>query len=474
MNGPDGVARRADDAMHAVVTPAEMNAIDAAADTRVDVLIERAGWAVARSARALLGGTYGRRVMVVAGPGNNGADGMVAARILSGWGVKTRVVRVDRNTPPPNTFEACDLVIDAAYGTGFRGVFVAPDCGLVPVLAVDIPSGVDGLTGSVSETSRPFICTHTCTFAALKPGLLFGAGPSYAGTVEVADIGLRTPSEVHLLDIEEVKGRVPQRARSAHKWSAAMLVVGGSIGMTGAPSLTARAAMRAGAGMVRLLIPGDPHPGAGPFGSEIVGVAISESKWEHAALVALQKCGALVVGPGLGREPATLASAAALIESTNTVPMVIDADALVAVAGRRFGERAGHAGVVLTPHDGEFRSLTGSSVTNDRIESCRTLARSANAVVLLKGPTTVIADPNGRVELVANGDSRLATAGSGDVLSGIIGALMSQGLPAFEAASTGAFVHGGAASLGNRLGFVASDIIENLPAWLDRATSSTH
>lgn len=157
--------------MHAIVTPDEMRAVDAAASTvGVSVLIERAGWAVARSAMALLGGTYGRRVTVLAGPGNNGADGIVAARILRVRGVRVHVIRIDRSSPPPVSIPGCDLVIDAVFGTGFRGDFVAPHVGSIPVLAVDIASGVDGLTGLVGRESRPFICTHTVTFAALKPG----------------------------------------------------------------------------------------------------------------------------------------------------------------------------------------------------------------------------------------------------------------------------------------------------------------
>ncbi len=454
--------------MHAVVTPEEMRVIDASAKTDVNVLIGRAGWAVARRARAMLGRTYGKRVTVLAGSGNNGADGLVAADVLKRWGIRVRVVRVDRATPPPAVIDHCDLVIDAAFGTGFSGSFIAPVVGSIPVLAVDIPSGVDGLTGVVKPDSRPFICVHTVTFAALKPGLLFADGPDYCGEVEVVDIGLATPSDVHVVDEATTRSRIPIRSRSAHKWNAAVLVVGGSEGMAGAPSLASRAAMRSGSGMVRLGIPGVRHPSAGPQGAEVVGIVLPAAAWGDAAVSASRKCGAIVIGPGLGRSPEAADGVRVVLDSTGGLPTVVDADALAVFSDFRLGDRDASAGVVLTPHDGEFQSIVGHPVGSDRIAAARELAERTNTVVLLKGPVTVIADQNNRVELVTNGDSRLATAGSGDVLSGILGALMAQGLPAFEAAATAAFVHAAAASLGPSRGFVAGDIIDHLPAWLSR------
>ena len=454
--------------MHAVVTPEEMRAIDANAETAVEVLIERAGWAVARRARALLGGTYGKRVTVLAGRGNNGADGLVAAGVLQRWGVRVNTVRVDRANPAPARLGGCDLVIDAAFGTGFSGTFVAPEVDGIPVLAVDIPSGIDGLTGRVPNGSRSFVCTHTVTFAAYKTGLLFADAPDLCGTIEVVDIGLPTPSAVHVLDEAAVRTRLPVKHRSAHKWNAAVLVVGGSSGMMGAPSLAARAAMRSGAGMVRLGIPGEDHPSAGPFGVEVVGVALPASAWGPVAIEASRKCSALVVGPGLGRTADASGGVRALLEGARSVPAVVDADALAVFPDLVVRDRTPVAGVVLTPHDGEYQKITGRPVGEDRIGAARKLANATNAVVLLKGATTVVADPDGRVELVNRGDARLATAGSGDVLSGIIGALMACGLMPFEAASTGAFVHGAVASLGKPRGFVATDILDRLPEWLSR------
>jgi ADP-dependent NAD(P)H-hydrate dehydratase / NAD(P)H-hydrate epimerase len=452
---------------HFVVTPAEMRGIDASADVPVEVLIERAGWAVARVALTMLGGAYGRNVLVIAGPGNNGADGLVAARFLERRGVKVRVVRVDRESTLGRIYTRFDLVIDAAFGTGFHGVFVAPDVQQTPVLAVDIPSGVDGLTGLVSNESMPFICARTVTFAALKPGLLFGEGPRFAGEIEVTDIGLIASSSVFLLDEEYARSKLPSRSRTAHKWKSAVAVVGGSNGMTGAASLAARAAMRTGAGMVQLGIPGDPHPSAGPFGAEVVGVSLPATEWAATAKEMSQRCSVIIVGPGLARTADTVASVRSMIERLPDLPMVIDADGLRALRDYVVVDRKDSARIVLTPHDGEFESVMGVPVGEDRIAAARAMSASTKCDVLLKGPTTVVASLDGRVALVNVGDERLATAGSGDVLSGIIGALISMKMSTFDAASVGAYIHGAASNLGWRRGLIASDVVDLIPKWMN-------
>ena len=234
------------------MTPAEMGAIDAAAPEPVEVLIERAGSAVARMARQMLGGTYGRRVDVIVGKGNNGADGRAAARSLEARGVRVRLF--DAADCPPRLPPA-DLVIDAAYGTGFHGDWRAPRVGAMPVLAVDIPSGVDGLTGEAGPGVLP--ADRTVTFAALKPGLLIGPGRVLAGDVEVVDIGLDTTrARAGLVEADDVARWWRPRPPTAHKWSRAVRVVAGSPGMTGAAHLAAGAAQRAGSGMVSLSSPG--------------------------------------------------------------------------------------------------------------------------------------------------------------------------------------------------------------------------
>jgi ADP-dependent NAD(P)H-hydrate dehydratase / NAD(P)H-hydrate epimerase len=443
-----------------VLTPAEMADVDAAAPEPVDVLIERAGSAVAAAALRMLGGSYGRRVVIICGKGNNGNDGRAAARRLRARGVQ--VVELDAAALPAVLPDA-HLVIDAAYGTGFRGAWPAPDTGATPVLAVDIPSGVDGATG---VAAGPVITAdETVTFAALKSGLLFHPGRSIAGRVTVADIGLDVSrTGTHLVGADDVARWFPQRAPMAHKWNAAVAVVAGSPGMLGAAHLSVRGAQRAGAGMVRLGVPGLQSDPLQP--TEVVGVALPATGWAGPALQAVERCHAMVIGPGLGRVDATGAAVRAVVAQV-PVPVVVDADALYHLAWSGDGAIGTLRGrvhpTVLTPHDGEFALLRGGRVGPDRIAAAKALAADLRSVVLLKGATTVVAAPDGRVLLVTEGDERLATAGTGDVLSGVLGALLSRGVPAFEAAGAAAFLHGRAARHGHVVGMVAGDLPDLLP-----------
>jgi ADP-dependent NAD(P)H-hydrate dehydratase / NAD(P)H-hydrate epimerase len=529
-----------------VVTPEDMRAFDLASPVPIPVLIERAGAAVAAEAIRMLGGTYGRRVLLLAGTGNNGADGIAAARILERRGVRVQTIMATRHLPLPVRLPAADLIIDAILGTGFTGTFTAPETGSTPVLSIDLPSGLDGLSGLVRSPNRAIRADRTVTFAGWKPGLLFGRGPELAGVTKVVDIGLPVQSSVHVVDAETVAHRLPIRSRNAHKWNAAVLVVGGSAGMTGAPSLAAAAAMRAGCGLVRIGV-----PGVEITGTEAVGVPMPAEQWGGAALLFAERCGAMVLGPGLGRNRVGLAAVRATLGRAS-MPVVLDGDGLAALGAdggeepdtpmhttlQRVttaavvtelspGQRAireasarrvvtpieaapssslsssnGRGGTVssiaaagsaravvraidssfgaaervlsartpgttvLTPHDGEYERITGKSVGANRILAAQRLAAATGAVVLLKGATTVIADHEGRTELVRHGDERLATAGSGDVLSGIIGALIAQGLAPFEAASTGAYLHAECVSHGPAHGLIASDLVAGLAkAW---------
>jgi NAD(P)H-hydrate repair Nnr-like enzyme with NAD(P)H-hydrate dehydratase domain/NAD(P)H-hydrate repair Nnr-like enzyme with NAD(P)H-hydrate epimerase domain len=395
------------------------------------------GAATARVALQMLGGTYGRRVVVVAGKVNNGNDGRAAAERLGRRGVQVHVIPAAEaagGSLPP-----ADLIVDAAYGTGFRGEYQPPDAGGAPVLAVDIPSGVDGLTGQVSGGA--LAAERTVTFAALKPGLLFHPGRALSGEVTVADIGLDAPgARIGVVEDRDVAAWVPPRPAVAHKWQAAVLLVAGSPGMTGAAHLAARAAQRAGAGMVRVASPGVAvDPG---LPTEAVGVrGCDRPDWDRAAAAQLDRAGAVVVGPGLGRGETTTA--------------------LGPAARGILGARSRPA--VLTPHDGEFARLAGSPPGPDRIAAATDLAQRLGAIVLLKGPTTVVAEPEGRARLVTTGDQRLATAGTGDVLSGIIGALLARGVDPFAAAAAGAWLHGVAAQAGPVDGLVASDVVDAIP-----------
>lgn len=458
--------------MKPVLRIEEMRAVDAAALESVSeqTLVERAGTAVATWAVRMLGGTYGRHVVVVAGKGNNGADGRVAAARLRRRGARVTVVEAGDVPDRIGPVGAVDLVIDAAYGTGFRGTYRAPAVPPgVPVLAVDIPSGVNGDTGEA--WGEPLRADVTVTFAALKTGLVQGDGVLLAGQVEVVDIGLDVDrANIWVVEDADVARLLPLRPRDADKWQSALAVVAGSPGMTGAAGLCARAAYRAGAGMVRLGIPGG-DPGELPV-SEAVGVALSAEGWTDDALAMAQRCRAVALGPGLGHAGATVADVRACVARA-TLPTVVDADGLYALgtgeeigAVVRGGAVAHERAVVLTPHDGEFTRLAGAPPGSDRITAASELARRCGAVVLLKGSTTVVAAPGGPVLLSTAGSPRLATAGTGDVLSGVIGAFLARGVEPHQAAALAAHVHGRAAELGPPEGLVAGDVVELVGRWL--------
>ncbi len=455
-----------------VVTPLRMRAVDAAAGDPVEVLIERAGEAVARVAVALLGGTYGRTVCVLAGPGNNGADGRVAAERLRARGLRVHVFPAD---DLPDQLPPCELVVDAAFGTGFRvdregrAPWTPPHVGRVPVLAVDIPSGLDGLTGIAAEGT--LAATATVTFGALKPGHLLGRGPDLCGDLQLASIGLDTAvgaaggPPMGVVQASDVVAWVPPRGRTDHKWVSAVRVVAGSASMRGAASLCAAAAHRAGAGLVVLSVPG----GDGRAPVEVIDREIPAARWADAVLTDLHRFQALVVGPGLGRDDDTRTAVADIVARTS-LPVVVDGDGLAALPWNAEGSlahlRQRGGPVVLTPHDGEFALLTGTRPGADRVAAAHRLAEATGAVVLLKGPTTIVADPAGPTYFVSNGDERLATAGTGDVLAGVIAALLARGATPAHAAAAGAWLHGAAAQAGPRHGLVASDLLLELPGVL--------
>ncbi len=450
-----------------IVTPEQMRAIDAAATTQpgeFEALVEVAGAAVARAALRMLGGAYGRRVVVVAGPGSNGADGRVAARRLTERGVHVSVIDA---ASAPAVLPRADLVIDAAFGTGFRGDWTSPDPNGAPVLAIDIPSGVDALTGAAGRGVLPV--DRTITFAALKPGLLLPPGSVLAGVLELADIGLDVSgAEAHLVQHGDVAAWLPQRRADAHKWRSAAWIIAGNAGMLGAAHLAASAAQRTGAGMVRLSSPGIATDNAAP--DEVVGKPLPSHGWAAEVLDNLDRFHSLLVGPGLGRADTTALSIREVVRRAS-VPVVVDADGLFALAWSGEGPRATLAerqsATVLTPHDGEYALLAGERVGPDRIAAARRLAARTTALVAHKGPAPVFADPDGRAVVVTAGDDRLATAGTGDVLAGIITALVAQGVPGFEAAAAGAWIHGQAARRAPRRGMVAGDLPALIPAVLE-------
>ena len=451
--------------MRAVHTRDELRAADEAAIAEVgfDALVSRAGSAVAHAAIGLLGVAYGKRVVVVAGRGHNGDDGRVAAAALRRRGV--RVTEVDPRALPAR-LPACDLVVDAAYGTGFRGEYRAPEVPAgTPVLAIDIPSGLDADTGLACEGAVS--ATATVTMAALKPGLLMGDGPALAGSIEVAPIGIAVaPGQLWLVEDADIVSWLPAREPETNKWRSACLVVAGSPGMIGAARFSCSAAQRAGAGMVRWCVPG-VSPEDLPS-SEAVALSVPAADFADAVLSELRRCRALVIGPGIGSAPGTVASVRRLVAEAE-VPVIVDADGLGALgpldearevlAGRKVP-------AVLTPHDGEYERLAAtasradSQPGRDRVAAARSLATSLGAIVLVKGSTTVVAAPDGRGFLVTSGSPRLATAGTGDVLSGVIGAFLARGVDPLRAAALAAHVHGRAAGLGFLDGLVAGDLPE--------------
>jgi ADP-dependent NAD(P)H-hydrate dehydratase / NAD(P)H-hydrate epimerase len=445
-------------------------------------LVDRAGGAVARHARRLLGGTYGRRIVIVCGKGNNGADGRVAGLRLAGWGARVarfELAGIDR-TELGRALDRADLAIDGMFGTGFRGALegdaaLAADAlnsAACPVMAIDIPSGVNGLTGAVRGTAVQ--ADATVCFVALKPGLVLYPGAALAGEIEVADIGIdpnTPPPSLGLTEQADVVAALPPRPPESHKWSVgAVYVVGGSQGMTGAVMLAAGAALRAGAGMVVAGLPGDAAVRAS--GGEVITRSLpatsSGALDEDAAkeiLDGLDRFRALVVGPGLGRSAATVAAVRRLVAEA-PIPLVLDADGLNALDGDVELLARRPAATIVTPHAGEYARLAGEPVEEDRVAAARRLAERAGAVVLLKGSRTVVADPTGRAAVNATGGPWLATAGTGDVLSGIVGALAATGLSAFRATTAAAWLHGRAADIAGHEGLVAGDLLHALPTVL--------
>jgi hydroxyethylthiazole kinase-like uncharacterized protein yjeF len=478
--------------MRPVLTPAEMGQADRraiAAGTPEAVLVERAGRAVARNALRLMGAPYGRRVVIVSGKGNNGADGVVAGRLLARRGVGVAQFfladGIDGSRLRREVGRA-DLAIDAMFGTGFAGTLsgdaerVAAEFQAVPTLAVDIPSGVDGSTG---ETRGAAVQAETTVcFAARKPGLLFEPGRSRAGRVIVEDIGIDVqPASPRLFVLEPADVFVPRRAQNSHKWTTGALVIGGSTGMVGAPLMASNAAARSGAGMVVCALPGAeaaarvatasivaralPATSDGALDADAAAVILKEAARYHA----------VAIGPGLGRHERTQAAVAQIVAEC-PVPIVVDADALNALAAdisplhRR--AVAGLPRAILTPHAGEYARLAGAGLGADRVAAARQLAARTGAVVLLKGPGTVVADPAGFAIVNTTDIPALATAGTGDVLTGIIAGLLSAGAPDVDAAASGAYVHGLAAQAAGTGGsLVATDLVPVLPSVLGTLAS---
>jgi hydroxyethylthiazole kinase-like uncharacterized protein yjeF len=480
---------------------AEADRLTIAGGTPGFVLMQAAGRAVAEAAADLVeDGT----VLVVAGRGNNGGDGFVAAAELAAAGRTVRVALVgevaalkgdaaraatawhgevlpgDAATVARLAADAA-LVIDALFGAGLdrevtgeaRAVIEAVNNSGVPVLAVDLPSGVNGTTGAVMGVAIEAV--ETVTFFRRKPGHWLLPGRLHCGRVRLSQIGIGEgvlaaigPATFEN-DPDLWESHFPVPRVGGHKYGRGhVVVVSGGLAATGAARLSARGALRGGAGLVSVASPPDALV---VNAAALTAVMVREvaTPVDFAALLADARLNAVVVGPGAGIGARTRDFALTALSGPRGV--VLDADALTsftdnpAVLFKAIGAAGG--GVVLTPHEGEFNRLFKSIDKKDKLKSklerARAAARESGAVVLLKGPDTVVAAPGGRAAITGNAPPWLATAGSGDVLAGIIAAMLAQGVPAFEAASAAVWMHGEAGREAGP-GLIAEDLPEVLPA----------
>lgn len=462
-----------------------------------DLLMERAALAAAREMKRIVKGKLSK-VIICCGKGNNGGDGLALARILQADGSNitavllypreeyrglaalnleraekfgVRVASWSENTA--SELKDADVIVDAILGTGTFGapreplprVIEAINRANRPVLALDIPSGIDADTGNVPGTA---VKAHmTVTFGLAKPGLYIYPGAEYAGEVVIDHIGFPEALIedeqlfIHCLTVADVQKMLPRREPTAHKGTNGhLLVIGGAPGMYGAPALAALGALRTGSGLVTVAV--DDLARFVDKPRETMAVELED------ALQRLDDYRAVVVGPGLGAESG-LEVMKAVVASANR-PLVIDADGLNALAQNMELMKEIRVPAVLTPHPGEMARLTGletRAIQKDRLNVARSYAEKWQKIVVLKGARTVIALPDGRIYLNLTGNSGMATAGMGDVLAGMIGSLMAQGLPAETAAVLGPYLHGLAGDLaaGQRgpVGIVAGDVISGIP-----------
>lgn len=479
------------------------------------LLMRNAAGHLARAALDVMGSN--RNAVVFCGPGNNGGDGIAAAAILLRHRVQVRVWFVgDRERMKPDCREMerrllrhcgeledydpgdpllpeqlrqAGVIIDAIFGIGLRRPLAGAVLEAVrminasgaPVVAADIPTGVEADTGRIlGEAVR---CRKTVTFSMAKPGHYSQPGCLYCGEVEVADIGIpgellsRAGCGVHALLEEEV--RLPARAPLSHKGHfGRLLIVGGSVGYTGAPSLCARAAVRTGAGLVHLGVPRKIYEITAVKNDEAMPFPLADDADGRLCadalpvlLERLQNCDNCVAGPGLGRSEDIKNLVPELVRRT-PVPLLIDADGLWALGESAEILKEAARPVVLTPHEGEFIRL-GGSLTGDRISDARGFACRYGCVVVLKGHRSVCAFPDGEVFIATTGNPGMAKGGSGDVLAGVIGALMGQ-MPLKRAVTAGVHLHGAAgdlcASEKGEYGLTPLDLIEALPAVSKRMT----
>ncbi len=481
-----------------------------------DSLIEAAGLNAALAMEREFGSLAGRRVAILCGKGNNAADGLALARHLLNQGVtplpvlaygqaamkETALARLrtlrqagiqtldasgeDGPSLARAAFAGADIVVDAVLGSGARGPVTGPLADLIvalnsagrSVLALDIPSGLDPDTGQVKGAC--VFATVTLAMQCAKVGSALYPGRAYVGRLVVADLGMplgllaRLGPLARWYDDSRARASVPARAADTHKKKAVVVIVAGSAQYLGAALLCARAAYRGGAGLVKLVLPVDLRVAAQTALPEAVVLGVGSAKddcLDESAAQAIQDAvtdaQAIIVGPGLGRAPKTQALIRKLYASLD-LPMVVDADAFSVLDPAALRVAAPR---VLTPHDGEMAHLLGadgaSRLGQDRVAEARALAQSAQVTLLLKGPGSLVCDPAGELTINATGGPVLASAGTGDVLAGLVGALLAQGSTPADAARLGAWLHGRTADVwaarGGDRGVLASDLAEMIP-----------
>jgi NAD(P)H-hydrate epimerase len=501
--------------MQSVLTAAQMREAEQAAETLFGMpsalLMENAGRALAEAARSLA--VPGGRFLVFCGPGNNGGDGLVAARFLQESGARVSVTLVgdrakmtpeaQRNlraleshgiSPQPldsvSRPRAGDVVVDAIFGTGLsrapEGAFAEAIFRIyrwrkvgVKVVAADVPSGLQSDTG---ETFLPYVeADVTVSFGFLKRGQVLEPGASLCGELRRVDIGLTAAAAqglsgpvVRLVEESDARGVLSPRRKDTHKGTYGhVLVVAGSRGKSGAASLVSLAALRSGAGLVSVATRSDALDAVLSHAPEVMGIPLEAKGPLGSAdleplLAAAEGKDALVIGPGIPRGPDTGKLIGDLLERVNA-PVVLDADALNAVAPDLSVLRRAKQPVVLTPHPGEMAWLTGRStkdVQAQRLEVARELATANKVTVVLKGARTLTSSADGELYVNPTGNPGMATAGSGDVLSGICGAFLAQGFRVPDAVWAAVYAHGLAGDLAaarsGQVGLIASDIISGL------------
>lgn len=483
----------------------------------VSVLMERAGQAVASAAMSMLSLRDTPRIVVVCGKGNNGGDGLVAARHLHLRGIQVEAmlaspeaefsgearraleaarqdgvsIRTVTDGETGRILSDAALIIDALFGTGFRGPAKGRSAELIgsinrthtPVLAVDIPSGVSADTGRADGAAIRAAATITMGFP--KVGLLVYPGGDLTGAIFVADIGYPEPLtsdssiHTHLVTSEMVHALLPVRRQDSHKGDhGRVLIVAGSVGFTGSAVLATRGALRSGAGLVTLGVPKGIYPIVAAHVVEGMPTPLPDADGALAASaltklkVLLERSDVVAMGPGLSQASGVRRVVHGMLAKTK--PVILDADGLNVLAGKTKVLTKSAAPLVITPHPGELGRLmdiSAEKIQEDRLSSARHAAKRFKCTVLLKGARTVVATPAGEAYIVPTGNAGMATGGMGDVLTGAIASLIGQGLHPTQAAYCGAFLHGLAADLiaseRGMVGMLASEVADHLPVAIE-------